>query len=266
MSRPDISFIILTWNSKRHLASCLDSIVSSMAGEQYRFEIIIIDNGSKDGTVELLKTYEKSHKGVVKPVFMDKNTGTTYPRNIALRQCGGRYIVIMDSDVVLPEGTVERLVNVLRENASVGLAAPRLNYGSGKLQKSTDIFPTLLNKVKRYFFLKAIESRENREGAGAGMKDVDYAISAMWVMRRDIVDKVGLLDEKIFYAPEDVDYCLRIWKAGYRVVYVPDVTGIHHAQEISRGFRLNKATINHILGLCYYFRKHGYIFTGPKFC
>ncbi|MCK4486712.1 MAG: hypothetical protein KAU38_08130 [Desulfobacterales bacterium] len=74
---------------------------------------------------------------------------------------------------------------------------------------------------------------------------------------------IGLLDEKIFYAPEDVDYCLRTWRVGYKVLYDSRVSAIHHAREISRGIRINRATISHIKGLLYYFMKHKYMLRRP---
>jgi len=82
----------------------------------------------------------------------------------------------------------------------------------------------------------------------------------MWILKREILEKIGLLDEKIFYSPEDVDYCLRVWKAGYTVLYNTNASCIHHAQEISRGLRINSTTVKHIIGLLYYFRKHKYCF------
>jgi GT2 family glycosyltransferase len=82
-------------------------------------------------------------------------------------------------------------------------------------------------------------------------------------LKKEVLKNVGLLDENIFYAPEDVDYCLRIWLAGYKVVYNSEVSAIHHAQEISRGLKINRATINHIKGLAYYFKKHKYILKCP---
>jgi GT2 family glycosyltransferase len=93
--------------------------------------------------------------------------------------------------------------------------------------------------------------------------EVDYAISAMWIFKRELLNRVGFLDEKIFYAPEDVDYCLRIWKCGWKVVFDPAVTCIHHTQEISRK-RIGRATFQHILGLLYYFKKHQCFFVRPE--
>jgi GT2 family glycosyltransferase len=74
---------------------------------------------------------------------------------------------------------------------------------------------------------------------------------------------VGLLDERIFYAPEDVDFCLRVWKAGLRVLCVPSVSVVHHAQEISRGPMINIAKLRHVQGLGYYFLKHRYLWRRP---
>jgi len=78
---------------------------------------------------------------------------------------------------------------------------------------------------------------------------------------------VGLLDEKIFYSPEDVDYCIRVWKAGFDIRYLPKYEIIHDAQEISRakGIRINFFTLSHIKGLLYLFLKHRYLFSGKKF-
>lgn len=95
--------------------------------------------------------------------------------------------------------------------------------------------------------------------------NVDYAISAFWIMKKSVLEEVGLLDEKIFYSPEDVDYCLRIWKSGHAISYIPFVSVVHHTQEISRGFKLNTAFLNHVKGLFYYFTKHRYCFFPPFF-
>lgn len=95
--------------------------------------------------------------------------------------------------------------------------------------------------------------------------EVDYAISAFWMIPQDIIQRVGLLDEKIFYSPEDVDYCMRIWKVGFKIYCDPSVQVVHHTQEISRGVKINSAFINHVKGLVYYFMKHRYFFSKKTF-
>lgn len=267
MTKKDIqiSIVILSWNSKSHLKCCLPSILNALDKWKLTCEIYIVDNGSTDGSTGILKKYEKTYEGIIKPIYLESNTGTTYSRNLALKQASGKYIVVMDSDVELNDNVFERLIQVLESNNNVGMVAPRLVYRDGSLQKSTDSFPTFWRKISRYLFLKQIENRENKRPEMENIRKVDYAISAFWLFRKEVLDQVGFLDENIFYAPEDVDYCLRIWKKGYEVLYVPDVSATHHAQETSRNFKINKSMFHHIKGLFYFFRKHNYIFCRPKF-
>lgn len=261
----DISVIVLTWNSQQHIERCVSSLLESLERSSLSFEIIIVDNGSTDGTKTTLEILEKKRPRHVKPLYLEKNTGTTFPRNIALKQAEGEYLAVLDSDVEVSLGIFELIISKFKNDSSIGLIAPKLVYPSGSLQKSTDQFPTLLTKVKRLFFLKQIEKAEETKLRMDIVREVDYAISAFWLFPRKIMQDVGFLDEKIFYAPEDVDYCLRIWKHNYRILYEPSVSVIHYAQEISRGFNLNKATIEHVKGLLYYFLKHGYLIKKPHF-
>jgi GT2 family glycosyltransferase len=265
----DVTFIILTWNSEKFIHKCLKTLIASLQATNLEFEVFVVDNGSKDNTVNLINEFYSQYPDSINPIFLEKNTGTTYSRNLALKQAKGKYICCLDSDMEVNPGVIQKLIKTLQSNQQIGLVVPKLVYPTGQLQKSTDIFPTVFNKIYRYFFLKRIEFNEHRKSRSliqiTEPFEVDYAISAMWVFKRELLDKIGLLDEKIFYAPEDVDYCLRIWKAGYKILYDPSVSCIHHCQEISRGFKFNQATINHIKGLLYYFKKHRYFFVNPKY-
>ncbi|MCU7904532.1 MAG: glycosyltransferase family 2 protein [Candidatus Thiodiazotropha sp. (ex Epidulcina cf. delphinae)] len=262
----DLSFIILTWNSEKYISECLTSIINCLGKREIKYEVYIIDNGSTDKTNEIIEGYKENHPSQIKYIGFNRNTGTTYSRNCGLRQASGKFICVMDSDVILKDGVMQRLMSVLESDKNAGLVVPRLVYGNGGFQKSTDNFPTLISKISRYFFLKLIDKeKESPNEAGVAYSPVDYAISAFWLFRRQLLDEVGFLDEKIFYAPEDVDYCLRIWKYGYRIYYVNDVTAVHDAQEISRNFKFNKAAYEHIKGLLYYFKKHKYLVNKPVF-
>lgn len=259
----DVSVIILTWNSKRYIKKCVESFLPGLIASGRKVEVFIVDNGSNDGTIRVIENLKARYPDNIEPILLDHNNGTTYPRNLVLRRAQGDYMVIMDSDVEAPEWAIERLIDIIDSDESTGLAAPRLCYPNGSTQKSIDDFPTVQTKLFRYFFLKLIESINNKQATDSNIREVDYAISALWVFKRELIEKVGLLDENIFYAPEDVDYCLRIWKKGYKVLYVPEVSVIHDAQEISRGMKFNTIQRSHIKGLYYLFRKHKYFFKRP---
>jgi len=263
----DISFIILSWNSQQYLKACVDSIFSDCNAAKFAIEIFIIDNGSHDQSKIIIKQLVAEYPDQVVPIFLKKNYGTTYPRNLGLKQSKGKNICIIDSDIKVLEGCFRELVDILSRNPDIGIVAPKLIYPNGKLQKSTDDFPTIFRKIYRYFYLRKIEDKENENSKELHHEvfNIDYAISALWLMNRSILEDVGYLDERIFYSPEDVDYCLRTWTAGYRIIYTQNAKAIHRTQEISRNFKFNKAFLHHIAGLLYYFIKHRYLFHQPNF-
>lgn len=260
-----ISFVILTWNSAEYLHNCINSILNHLVQDEIAYEIIVVDNGSTDSTMECIKNYSKRYNSIFHVIRMEHNTGTTYSRNVALQRVKGEYIAIIDSDIVLTSNIFPRLINFLKDNHHVGLVSPRLVYKDGRYQKSTDRFPTLWSKINRYFFLKKMEQSEQNNKIFSEPYYVDYAISAFWLLPAQVIQQVGALDENIFYAPEDVDYCLRIWKKGFAVAHCPALTAIHDAREISRGFRLNLAFFSHLKGLLYFFLKHRYFFARPEY-
>ncbi len=254
-----ISAVILSYHSERHLEPCLESLLAALQGLPERSEILVVENGSRDRSAEILRRYQDRHPDTVSGLFQDRNLGTTASRNLALRRAAGRYILILDSDVVVPAGTLERLLGYLESHERCGLVAPRLVYPDGRPQLSVDRFPTLWRKLARLVSLKALERNLSDRGADPRPRDVDIAISAFWLLRRELLTEVGLLDERFFYAPEDADYCLSIWLSGYSVVYEPRVEAVHDAQELSRGHRVNRFTLHHALGLLRYFLKHQYL-------
>ena len=253
-----VSAVILCFNSERHIAKAVTTLAAECRRLGEPCEILVVDNGSQDGSVALLKELEATYPDLLRVIYSPVNTGTTVSRNMAMRRAQGRVIAIMDSDIEIPAGALQALLPLLADSPRTGLMAPRLIYPDGRAQLSVDVFPTLPHKLRRFVSLKRMErgltpSEERR-------RPVDYAISAFWLIPRPVMERVGLLDERIFYSPEDVDYCLRVWQEGYEVVYEPSVSMIHDAREISRGFKRPKFTLSHVRGLGYLFRKHGYVF------
>lgn len=257
-----LSAVILSFNSKRYLDHCIRQLIVALENFEGSYEIFVCDNGSIDGSVRILKDLEAEFPDVVKGIYFETNMGTTVSRNAALSRTRGEYLLIIDSDTYVNCDAINFLIERLSNEPRCGMAVPALTYPDGRYQISVDCFPTLIHKVRRFFMLKKMENQVD-QGNGLGeSRVVDYAISAFWMFRRDVLEKVGLLDERIFYSPEDVDFSIRIWKAGYSIKYFPEVSVIHDAQEISRakGVKINIFTLRHLKGLLYLFVKHRYAF------
>ena len=260
-SKTLFSAVVLCYNSARYIEDCVNCLLQSFAESAEPSEILVFENGSKDGSAELVKKLAATHPAIVKALFSPTNLGTTVSRNRAITQAQGHYILVLDSDAQLNGAALNRLRGILDSDNSIGMAVPQLRYPDGRFQLSVDQFPTIPYKLKRFVSLKSMESDAEVPSSPV---DVDYAISACWLMRSQVVAVVGALDEKIFYSPEDVDYCVRMWQAGYRIVYEPGAVVIHDAQELSRTAKLNRFTLRHVSGLLYYFSKHRYWFSRQR--
>ena len=255
-----VSVVILSFDSVRTLGTCVEATLGALEAIGATAEVIVVENGSTDGSAEVLRGLEAAHPESVQGIYEAVNTGTTRSRNRALARCTGDPIVILDSDVVeLGPGLLEHLLEHL-DDPSVGLVCPRLVHADGRPQLSTDVYPTVARKLVRWLALRALE----RTGATLVKPvDVDVAISAFWMMPRRVLEEVGPLDEVIFYSPEDVDYCIRLGLAGYRIRYDPRVQAVHDAGEIGRSaWRSRRFFVRHAAGLIYLFRKHRYGWLG----
>jgi len=268
MKSVELSFIILTWNSERYIKKCITSISSKCKAEDINYEIIIIDNGSSDAT--RLNIHEMKPKKYcnLHLVELPENMGTTYPRNIGLKKATGKYVCILDSDTEFGDGSIRDAFIILSNDKSIGILAPKLILPNGRTQHSVKKFPTFLQKIKKIpkalFKIKVQDTDFYPNFPFLQESIVDSAISACWFFKRSLIKEVGYLDEKIFYAPEDLDYCIRVRKALKNILYYPKITIMHHTQQISHRFPLSKVSLSHFWGLLYYFRKHGGWCALPK--
>jgi GT2 family glycosyltransferase len=255
-----LSFITLSFNSESFLAKCFDSIISKCHEESIVFEIIVIDNGSKDGSLNIINTYDEMYPDTFKTIFLTKNRGTTYTRNLGLKKAEGKYICILDSDTEILNGSLKDVTDYLGKNEDIGILAPRLLLPNGRVQNSVKKFPTFwqkISKIPRVIFKIGLPDVDfYEEFPFKNRRVVESAISACWFMRKDLLSIVGVFDEKIFYAPEDLDYCLRLRYLSKKIEYFPSVTILHHTQQISHKNPFSKVAISHFLGLLYYYRKH----------
>jgi len=253
-----ISFVILTYNSEKYIERCIHSIKRSIPGYIIA-NIIVVDNGSTDKTCLLLDKMND-----IRAIKLPKNRGTTYSRNIAIRECNSEYIVIMDSDIEIIKVDWFHLLNQFDQ--MTGIIAPKLQYPDGTIQDSVKKFPKLHVRFKKYINLLFGTSISDTE-IYPELEIIDFpdtAISAFWVLSQKTIQLVGLFDEIIFYSPEDVDYSARIWGNGLVIKYYKQSEIIHHTQRISHKKPISLISISFILNFLYYFAKHGYFFNTYK--
>lgn len=264
--RDKVAYIILTWNSEKYIAACLDSIREC---RQFDNQVYLIDNGSSDRTVSIAEEFCDGM--FLHLVRLSENMGTTTSRNLALREIEDAcdYICVLDSDTIVNEGAIATLVAALESNPEIGLVGPVMKDGAGQLQMSGRNLPTLGIKLLKAAPFSACQERgrvreEPDTPIKSGLQDVPYLLSACWMARWEVIREVGLLDERIFYAPEDVDYCVRVWLSGYRVVLCHNATIIHEYQRLSKKKLVSRMNLEHLKGLAYYFRKYHYLFCAPQ--
>lgn len=253
-----LSFVILTRNSEKYISRCLDSIEASLPGSAER-EIFVVDNGSTDRTCAILDS-----RNNITAIKLGRNYGTTYSRNLALRKAAGDHLVVMDSDVIINRLDWPAILSEL--GPKIGLIAPRLNLPSGERQNSVKRFPTLqwrLRKIKKIIFGLTVEDKELYPSLER-IEFPDTAISAFWVIPKEVLGSVGFLDEKIFYSPEDVDYCVRVWKKGFIIKYYQDADIVHYTQQIAHKKPFSLISLSFFLNFIYYFWKHGYWFDSAE--
>lgn len=271
-----VGFVILTWNSEKYISECLNSLIA-LCGNGISGNIVVIDNGSSDDTVQRInQVFRIDRDDVEHKLFqLEKNYGTTISRNIGIRyllECQKKpnYICVLDSDTVVNELAIDNLISVLESDPSCGIVGPRMHDANMVYQRSGRQIPTLSEKMLKVLPVKSLQAKGTAQETtipedGTGSVDVGYLVSACWMMRSDLFAQVGLLDEKIFYAPEDVDFCIRVRKAGMRVQYCYDADILHHWQRLSRKKLFSKHNYEHLKGLVYLFWKHKYLFHSPKF-
>jgi Predicted glycosyltransferases len=253
----DISIVIISWRMKSMLSEMLKSILLNTHG--ISSELIIVDNNSQDGTSELI---EKDYQDAVL-IKNSENRGVAPARNQAFRIAKGRYIVNLDADMLFIDNSLGKLVEFMDKTPDAGICGAKLIFPDGRVQPSGRRFPTLLAFIlRRLGFLaiarksKSLRWHEMAEWDRSDVRQVDYVIGACQCIRREAMEKIGFLDEKIFYGPEDIDYCLRMYKNGWRVYYYPFTSIIHYEQRLTKKKFFTKLTILHFKGIVYFFWKY----------
>jgi GT2 family glycosyltransferase len=225
----EVSVIIVSWNGRQFLQDCLVSIQKT-AGLMVR-EVVVVDNCSADGSPEMVaKEFPE-----VTLIRLNENLGFARANNIGLKEVSGRWIALINSDVVLHPGCLDELVGYMAARPGVGLVGPKVFGRDGKLQRTCRRLPTLWNTLCRALALdsalphcRLFSGREMRHWAQDTESDVEMLNGCFWLARSEAVQDVGALDERFFFYAEDVDWCKRFRDRKWTVAFVPAATITHY--------------------------------------
>ena len=218
-----LSIIIVNWNNKDILRDCLNSIYHTHNDSEY--EIIVVDNHSEDGSVELIKS-KFSNVVLLENV---ENLGFARANNQAIKIARGNYILLLNNDTVVTNSyCFDRIIEYMKRNPQVGILGCKLLYPDGTLQSSGENFPSAWRTFKsQILFTKTWKRLEKNKQGDNHFKKVDFVCGACLMTRKEILDQVGLLKEKYFMYGEDVEFCYRVHKAGYDIGVLTDESIIH---------------------------------------
>jgi GT2 family glycosyltransferase len=235
----DLSIIVLSWNTRELTAACLEAIALAMQARsrpetlpELSAEVILVDNGSSDGTVDLVRKQFPQ----VELIALPGNLGFAAGNNVGLRRARGRFALLLNSDTQVDRHALEYGIAFLRDHPDVGVAGLQLVHPDGRLQNSIHNFPSLVTEIVPKWLLELALPRRfpSKRFRHAGPVDVEAVLGACLFVRREAWERVGLLPEDYFLFLEETDWCWAMREAGFRVVHLPQARLVHHSGASSK--------------------------------
>ncbi len=223
----DLTVVVVNWNVRDLLRRCLHSVLA----HAIRLEIIVVDNASSDGSAAMVRAEFPS----VRLIANEENRGFTAATNQGLALAQGRYLLLLNPDTEVVGDALATMVHYMDAHPEVGALGPQLRYPDGSRQPSRRRFPTFATALVESTVIQEWW-RDNRflrryymaDTPDDAIQAVDWVVGACLLVRREVYDQVGGLDEGFFMYSEELDWCRRIKEAGWQVVYLPTATIIHH--------------------------------------
>ena len=225
----EVSFCIVNLNAKSHLNSCIKSIGKAIGN--YSYEVIVVDNNSKDGSKSLIRKYYPN----IRLIINRYNYGYTRAINQALKSSIGEFKVVLNPDALLTPKSIIILLNFLNNNKNIGIVGPKILNLDGTFQRSCKrgvakpfaVFSYFLGLKKLFpnkrkyleYHLSYLDEDETNEVSGVS--------GSCMVIRKNVIDEIGLFDEQYFAYQEDSDFCLRAKQVGWKIYYNPDSIVMH---------------------------------------
>ena len=262
-----VSIIIVNHNQKNLLKQCLRNIIEAKI--DLSVEIIVIDNNSTDGSPEFLAEF-KTQVLPVQVVLNKQNSGFAKGNNQGIKLAQGEYILILNPDVIVLPKAITKLAKFLQTHSDAAMVGPQLLNPNQSIQNSCYRFPRVYTPVLRRTFLGKLPGFKKEltrylmlDWDHQETREVDWLIGACLMIKKEVLNKIGLLDERFFLYFEDVDLARRIWQAGFKVYYYPDAKMFHFHQRLSAIHStfpslFSQITWIHITSALKYFLKWGF--------
>ena len=253
----DLSVIVVNWNTKKLLENCLASIFKFTKG--ISFEMIIVDNGSTDGSQALVK--EKFPQ--VKLILNKSNLGFTKANNQGMKIASGQYILLLNSDTYLIENSFKKLLDKTQSiEGNLGALGPLLLNEDKSVQQSVGFFPNLPQVFWWMTFIDDLPGGQllspyhvDHDSFYRKDQKVDWVTAAAILVPAKVIKRVGPFDEKIFMYGEEIEWCWRIKKAGFKVNFTPSTKIVHIGRGSSQKIP-TRAFIGEYKSIIYFYRKY----------
>jgi hypothetical protein len=255
----DLSIVIVSWKVRELLDKCLESVFKFTSGLE--FEVIVVDNASGDGTAEMvMKKYPQ-----VKLIASNRNLGFAKGNNEGIRISRGEFLLLLNPDTELRDNAFLKFVDFARKNPRAAICGPKLLNPDGALQRSVSRFPDLASQSLLMLKVQGLwpsaspfRRRQALDFDYSKEQKCDQVMGAAFLIRRDTLDKIGLLDEGYFLWFEEVDYCKTAAERGLETWYTPSAEVVHHGGEsFSQVFGPRKQLIWDRSARRYFRKHHG---------
>jgi GT2 family glycosyltransferase len=229
-----LSIVIICWNDWKVIENCLRSIFENT--HKIEYDVIVSDNGSTDGSVDKIHAQFPA----VRVLENRANLGFAKGNNVGIREAAGEYVLILNPDTIIHEGSLDRWIEFADRHPEAGAFGCRVLNPDGTYQHSARPFPTISRSVIAALYLRPLGyfgflSDEYEGWKGDTEREVDWQSGCCVMLRGDLLKQLRGFDERFFYHYEEVDLCHRVWEAGCRIWFTPEVTITHlGGQSVSR--------------------------------
>lgn len=230
----DLSVVVVNFNTCDLVLECLESVERELRrpGAKLSSEIVVVDNGSTDGSVDAIRENHPS----VGVIALEHNIGYARGNNVALKKVAGDVVLLLNSDVTLERGSIECALAALAKDPRAGAVGIQLLHPDGRLQNSIHTSPSLLREIVPTWLLEFIapDRFPSKRLPPTEPTYVESVLGAALFVRREVLNRVGLLPEAYFFFLEETDWCLQMREAGYQVLHVPGARAIHRSGASSK--------------------------------